>query len=183
MAPEKTRQNKEKNSQKVTSDIQKNMNQVKKQKNNKKYYVNKIININYNQKNKKDSSKRKNSFFQTDSKKFKEAPRIHEIFNNFTQALETNKLFKNLDYFTYDQPNFSKEVAFDKQTSLQKQFGSFFSDKDSFKSILAYNTVSFELHIWRLYLSSRKGVVASGEVILNWPETISFIENYFTPDS
>lgn len=172
------------NNQKVTENAKKNqLNQVQKSK-AKKYYVNKIVNINYNSNDKTKKVKTKHSYFQTNPDKFKENPKIHQVFQGLSKAVENSNIFNLMDYFTsLNLKNYSKDEAYDKQVSLSNEFGKYFSSKASFESILAESKSSFELYIWRLFLSEKRGINVAGKEILNLPETINFVNCFFKPES
>lgn len=127
-------------------------NQNKKSKKAKKFYVNKIININYK---KEKKPKTKSSGFQTKWKTHEKGvqsnpdfmpdqknsqPKLHDFFSNFLNFNQASGIFDAINFFVDFDDEKEKnikflETGFDKQTFLRQQFGNFFHSRTAFNFI------------------------------------------------
>lgn len=165
-----------------------NLNKVKKSK-NKKYHVNKIINININNKKK---SKTKNSWaqcvaptkessFQTYPDKFKKVPVISKLFEEFFQNISMSKTFELFDYFVNLVESDHMKIL-DKQWELSEKLGNIFKDKETFIWNLGVLS-SPEFILLNQFVKSKWITVTENTKIYDLEITKKFINNYFKPDS
>lgn len=179
-----------KNKQTTDNSNNKNLNKVKKV--NKKYHVNKVINININNKKKvktknswaQVSKEKKNSFFQTQPEKFKESPPVSKIFETFKKEILGQKIFEQIDFFVnLELKNLTPEQSlkiYDKKCHLHKVLGNCFESREKFLHGLDKDPASDDSILWTYYLASKNVRPVAGYSVTNLPMTTLFVEKFFS---